>query len=182
MSDELIDIYDENNNLTGVPKMKSEAHRDGLWHRNVHVWIYNSAGEILLQLRAKDKLVFPDVWDVSVAGHVGAGEDLLVSASREVEEEIGLTIKLEDLEFFKIRTISMTYKEVKNNEFAYIYFLKFEGDISQLKLQNEELQAVKFFSSEKILEGLKITPDKFLDYDGYWLEMIEEVKKRIKRL
>ena len=178
MADELIDIYDENNNFTGVQKMKSEAHRDGLWHRNIHVWIYNSAGEILLQLRAKDKLVFPDVWDVSVAGHVGAGEDLLISASREVEEEIGLKIKTEDLYFFKIKTISMTYKEIKNNEFAYIYFLKFDGDISELKLQDEEVQAIEFFPIDKITEGLLITPDKFLDYDGYWSEIIEEIRKK----
>ncbi len=58
MVDELIDICDENNNLLKIQKMKSEAHRDGLWHRTSHVWIYNSNGEILLQLRAKTKTFF----------------------------------------------------------------------------------------------------------------------------
>ena len=59
MADELIDIYDENNKPLGIQKMKSEAHRDGLWHRASHVWIYNSKGEILLQLRAKNKELWP---------------------------------------------------------------------------------------------------------------------------
>jgi len=180
MSDELIDIYDENNNPTGARKMKSEAHCDGLWHRNIHIWIYNSVGEILLQLRAKEKPLYPDVWDVSVAGHVGTGEDLLVSALREVEEEIGLKIKPEDLQFFKIRKINMVYKEIQNNEFAYIYFLKFDGDISQLKLQDEELQAIKFFSVQKIEAELKANPDKFAPCGDYWFEVIEEVKRRMK--
>ena len=53
MVDELIDIFDENNNALNVQKMKSEAHKLGLWHRASHIWIYNSSGEILLQLRAK---------------------------------------------------------------------------------------------------------------------------------
>jgi isopentenyldiphosphate isomerase len=57
MSDELIDIVDENNQPTGERKMKSLAHQDGSWHCSAHVWIYNSKGEILLQLRSKDKLM-----------------------------------------------------------------------------------------------------------------------------
>ena len=58
MADELIDICDENNNLIDIQKMKSEAHKDGLWHRASHIWIYNSNGEILLQLRAKEKPLY----------------------------------------------------------------------------------------------------------------------------
>lgn len=68
MGDELVDICDENNNLHGIRKTTSEAHRAGLWHRASHVWIYNSKGEILLQLRAKEKLLYPDMWDISAAG------------------------------------------------------------------------------------------------------------------
>jgi len=37
LADELIDIYDEDNKPTGVQKMKSEAHRQGLWHRAAHI-------------------------------------------------------------------------------------------------------------------------------------------------
>jgi isopentenyldiphosphate isomerase len=121
MADEPIDICDEENNLTGVQKMKSEAHRDGLWHRNSHIWIYNSKGEILLQLRAKNKIFFPDVWDISVAGHVDLGEDPIVSGIREAKEEIGLEIKPENLSFFQIKKTQTIFKNIKNNEFYYVY-------------------------------------------------------------
>jgi isopentenyldiphosphate isomerase len=70
MTDELIDIYDENNFSLGIKKMKSEAHRDWLWHRAVQICIYNSNYEILIQLRSKYKKIFPNLWDISVAGHV----------------------------------------------------------------------------------------------------------------
>ena len=53
MTDELIEICDENNNRLGPQKMKSEAHREGLWHRTSHIWIYNSAKEILCQKSKK---------------------------------------------------------------------------------------------------------------------------------
>ena len=82
MADELIDICDESNNLTKIQKMKSYAHKAGLWHRTAHIWIYNSKGNILLQLRAKEKLLYPDMWDISAAGHVSAGEDPTTSGLR----------------------------------------------------------------------------------------------------
>lgn len=101
MSDELIDIYNEENKpLFGVQKMKSEAHRKGLWHRASHVWIYNSKGEILLQLRAKNKEFWPNMWDISVAGHIGSGEDQLSATVRETEEEVGLRIMPDDLDYY----------------------------------------------------------------------------------
>ena len=78
--------------------MKSEAHTDGLWHRAAHIWIYNSKGEILLQLRAKDKQFWPDRWEISAAGHVGAGEKPEDAAVRELSEELGISAKAEDLE------------------------------------------------------------------------------------
>lgn len=37
MAEEMIDIYDESNNFTGIQKMKSEVHKDGMWHRNAHI-------------------------------------------------------------------------------------------------------------------------------------------------
>lgn len=179
MADELIDICDENNNLLGIQKMKSEAHRDGSWHRAAHIWIYNSNGEILLQLRAKEKPLYPDMWDVSAAGHVGAGEDPVISGLREVEEEIGLKLKKEDLNFWMIRKVKAIFKEIKNSEFYYVYFFKFDGDISQLRLQKEEVQKIQFFSINKIKEGLKINPRKHVPHGSYWLEVLEEVKKRL---
>ena len=95
--DELIDILDAEGNPTGRTATKSEAHKSGWPHRTVHVWLFTSAGEVLLQQRGRNKDTHPLLWDVSVAGHVGAGEDIKQSAIREVEEEVGLTIDTSDL-------------------------------------------------------------------------------------
>lgn len=180
MEDELIDICDETNNLTNIQKIKSEAHRDGLWHRAAHIWIYNSKGEILLQLRAKEKLRYPDTWDISVAGHVSSGEDPITSGLREIEEEIGLKVKQEDLQFFNIRKVKAIYRDIKNNEFYYVYFLKFNGDIKKLKLQYIEVQKIQFLPINKIEEELKMNTDRYVPHGDYWFEAINEIKRKLK--
>jgi isopentenyldiphosphate isomerase len=181
MTDELVDMCDENNNLIGLRKLlKSEAHKNGLWHRAAHIWIYNSKGELLLQLRAKGKLLYPDMWDISAAGHVSAGEEPLTSGLRELAEELGLKARQKDLQFFGVKKIKEVYKQIKNNEFDYIYFLKFDGDIKTLKLQAEEVQEIRFLPLKKIEEELKDNPNRYVPHGDYWTEVIEEVKRRSK--
>lgn len=145
MADELIDICDENNNLLGIQKMKSEAHRTGLWHRAAHVWVYNSKGEILLQLRAKGKSLFPSMWDVSAAGHISAGEEPIVSALRETKEEIGLLVRKEYLELFKIVKWQGIFRQINNKEFYYVYLFKYDKGIADLKIQEEEVETIRLF-------------------------------------
>ncbi len=58
----------------GKMKPKSEVHRDGDWHGAAHLWILNREGQILIQRRSPTKENWPNLWDVSVAGHIFAGE------------------------------------------------------------------------------------------------------------
>lgn len=178
MTDELIDIYDENNNHLNIQKMKSEAHKKGLWHRSSHIWIYNSNKEILLQLRAKEKPLYPNMWDISAAGHVSAGEDPITSGIREIEEEIGLSVKEQDLNFWKIKKNQTIFKDIINKEFYYIYFLKFDGDIKQLKMQKEEVQNIKFVPIDKVRQDLRAHPEKYVPHGKYWSEVLDEINKR----
>jgi len=180
MPDELIDIYDEFNNPTNIKKMRNTAHNEGLWHRSAHIWVYNQKGEILLQLRAKDKLFYPNMWDISASGHVGAGEEPITAGLREIKEEIGLKIRKEDLHFFKIKKVKRKYKNLENNEFYYVYILRFDGDISKLKLQNEEVQKIKSIPIEKFKEELKSNSVNYVPHGNYWYEAIDEIKKEIK--
>lgn len=178
MVDELIDIFDENNNPLGIKKMRSEAHLKGLWHRATHMWLYNSKGEVILQQRAKEKIFYPNRWDASAAGHVPSGEEPLDAAQRELEEELGLKVNKKDLQFYGVKKYEDQFKNLKNNEFCYVYFIKFDGDIKKLKIQKEELQKVEFFSLEKLKQQTKSNPDMFIPNGEYWFEVFNEAKKR----
>ncbi len=178
MADELIDIVDENNTLLGIQKMKSAAHRDGLWHRTAHVWIYNSRGEILLQLRAKDKDLYPNLWDISAAGHLAAGEDVTDGAIRETQEEIGLKIDRNSLDFLEIRKTIDNYDEGCDKEFNYIYLLKFDGEIKDLIFEDNEVQTVKFIDTNTLEHELKNNSDIYVPREEYWYKIIDIVKEK----
>ena len=178
MPDELIDIYDKNNEPLGISKMKSEAHEKGLWHRAAHIWVYNSKGETLLQLRSKELEYYPDAWVAAASGHIGAGENIELAATRELSEEIGIEIKPNELEFFKVIIRQTVWNKIINNEYYYVYLYKFDGDITKLKLQEDEVQRVKFFSIDKLNKELKIHPENYLIDPVYWRKVSVEIKKR----
>ena len=143
MADEYIDIL--NDDLSYLKTcLKSEAHKHGYLHASVHVWFYTDAGEILLQKRNATKIAFPNLWDVSVAGHVSAGENAITSALREIEEEIGLTITKDNIQ--KIGSYRETHQHKSDfidNEIHLIYIGRISTPLNQLKIQEEELSAIK---------------------------------------
>lgn len=143
---EHFDILDEQGNKTGQMKPRNDVHRDGDWHRVVHAWIINGKGELLLQKRAKNKEMYPNMWDISSAGHVCAGDDSIVSAIREVEEELGLVLAKKDFEhLFTVKNQVVLHDGAFiNNEFDDVYLVTMEVDISKLILQKEELSEVKW--------------------------------------
>ncbi|MDC6389538.1 NUDIX domain-containing protein [Maribacter sp. PR1] len=141
--DELVDILDAQGNSKGISLMKSEAHRMGWFHPTVHVWFYTKNNQVLIQQRGKDKNTFPLLWDVSVAGHVGAGELIEISALREVQEEIGLEIRLIDL--YKIGVFKSIQKHSKNLidcEFHHTYICELKVPFNSLKKQETEVESL----------------------------------------
>ncbi|REH47429.1 isopentenyldiphosphate isomerase [Tenacibaculum gallaicum] len=150
--DELIDIVDENGNYTGKTCLKSEAHKKGYFHPTIHVWLYTSDYKILLQKRALTKKVFPGLWDISVAGHIAAGEDIKTAATREIKEEIGFDILPEDLDKIGARKHMVNHPNgIIDNEFHHVFIAELTTPIEELTLQQEEVAALKLFSLETIL-------------------------------
>lgn len=149
---EKIDILDETGISAGVIKTKDEVHKLGLWHKAVHVWLVNNRNEILLQLRSSSKLSHPNQWDVSIAGHVSAGEDSLTSAIREATEEVGITLQKADFTFLG----TVVQKSVQNNgtyinnEFNDMYLVRKDIEVDQFAFNDGEVQKVEHVSLDKL--------------------------------
>ena len=97
--DELFDVYDAAGRPTGRVKRRQDVHRDGDWHRSFHCWVTCEADgppALLLQRRGMRKDTWPGRLDVTVGGHYRAGE-ALQEVVREVEEEIGRSVRLGNL-------------------------------------------------------------------------------------
>jgi isopentenyldiphosphate isomerase len=88
---EVLDVVDQDGNPTGIRIDKNDIHTNGLWHRDVHVWVTDGTN-ILEQRRALDKSIMPGAWDISASGHVGAGESYEAAACRETLEEMGIEL------------------------------------------------------------------------------------------
>ena len=91
---ELVDLYDENRQPLGRTAERHAPKGPGEYRTVVHVCLFNSRGQLLIQRRSREKTVWPERWDVSVGGGVDAGETSRQAAEREVREELGLGLAL----------------------------------------------------------------------------------------
>jgi isopentenyldiphosphate isomerase len=163
MPEELIDVCDPDGKRTGERKPKSAVHRDGDWHRAVHVWIVTPEGRVLLQKRASVKENYPGLWDVSFAGHLSAGEDAHEAAIREGAEEIGVDVAEDSFEYVTTtrEAIVLNGGTYRDNEVHEIYVVRRPVDPANLSLQKEEVDAVQLVSLDE-LARLTISPDSGL--------------------
>lgn len=142
---ELVDVLTDTGAPTGMVKEKRAVHRDGDWHRAAHVWVVAGDGRVLLQRRAPVKESWPGLWDISVAGHVSAGEGPLEAVIREAEEELGLRIAPGELTH--LGTLQYSYSlrdDYIENEFHDVYLLRRDVDLSTLTLDPLEVAAVEY--------------------------------------
>ena len=178
--DELIDILDDEGNLTGQNCLKSIAHQEGFNHATVHIWFFTVQGNILLQQRGATKKIYPLLWDVSVAGHVNSGENLYDAAIREVKEEIGLNIKKEALIKIGVMKSFKSYDYgVIDNEFHTVFISKLNEDINNLSAQKEEVEALKIVSSstfKELLENSKHNAHFVSSNKTYYDFVLNEIK------
>ena len=141
--DELVDILNADGSQTGRKEMKSVAHKNGLFHPTIHVWLYTSNGYLLIQKRGKDKKSYPLLWDVSVAGHIGAGEDIVQSALREVEEEIGLVLQPQALTKIGVFKSQKDHApDFRDYEFHHSFIAELKVPLASLKKQDSEVEEI----------------------------------------
>jgi len=152
MTEEYLDICDAAGRPLGVTVPRDEAHRKGLWHRTVHVWIANNSGMVLFQQRAITKESFPGVWDVSAAGHISAGEPELTAAQRELFQELGVKVAENELEcLFTTQTSSVQQNgSFLDNEFNSVYLVRKDILHSELILETSEVSLAQFFPFQKL--------------------------------
>lgn len=177
--DEYIDILNENGEVSGKTCLKLEAHKKGLFHASVHIWIVDLNQNVLIQKRAADKDVFPNLWDVSVAGHISAGEKPEISAIREVEEEIGLLISKVDLHFICTLKKKIIHKtDLIDNELHHVYICRKKFNFNALKIQVEEVSEIKTMKLEKLMKEVEKAKNDFVPHgNDYYSFVFNELKK-----
>lgn len=157
------ELVDRNGNKTGKILTHIEARNpdnvpEGYYISVVGVVIINSNNEILLQKRSRLKRANPSKWGIC-GGKVDLGETTLDAGIRETLEEIGITLDREELNFLSMDTNEKTHFTV--------YYVRKDININECKLQEEELEEVKYFKIEEL---------KDLDNEGFeWLDALKKI-------
>ena len=159
--EEMIDVLDENGVKTGEIVTRKEVHKRGLWHRAIVVAIINEKNEILIQQRTANKEKNPNKWDISAAGHISSGQDALMGATREINEEVsvnlGFNVEVKEFRFmYSFRKQQVFSENFIENQFYDFFVLRQNGlNKDSIKFQKEEVQNVDFVTISQLNEMRK---------------------------
>lgn len=162
---EQFDIYDINRQKTDRKGIRGEYTAPEDMRLVVHICIFNTKGEMLIQHRQPFKKGWSGLWDISVGGSAISGDDSLMAAHREIMEELGLDLTINHRPNFNINF---------DGGFDDFYLVNWDGDISALNLQYEEVESVKWATRQEILS--MIADGTFVPYYPSLINMIFDMK------
>ena len=96
-------------------------------------------------------------WDISAAWHIDSWETVLQGAMRELYEELWLVKSKNDFHFTGIiqKSVNKPEKNRFDNEYDHIFFLAYEGDVDSLKMQEWEVDELKFVAYDRFKSDIK---------------------------
>ncbi len=182
---ELWQLYDNQGRvLQGKGASKDEVYSQGLLHGAAHVWIWrvnNSVPEVLLQKRAANKRTWPNLYDISAAGHINLDENPLDAALRESQEELGLNFN-NNLQLIGLhRAMLNAGNDNVENEFQWLYLCELTYD-PVFNLQSQEVGSVGWKSLTS-LENEIVEPQSLYIPHGelYFKTVIGAIKRELTK-
>ena len=158
---EYLDVVDANGEPTGEIVERGTAHREGVPHRTAHLWLVRRRKgrlQVLLQKRAATKS-FPGCYDISSAGHIPAGQDVLPSAVRELKEELGLTA--EETALVYCGEMKIFWDDVffgvpyHDRQYTKVFLLRTDMEEKDFVLQKEEVESVRWMDMEECMAAVR---------------------------
>lgn len=163
---EILDQVDEAGKVIGkAPRSVFHSNPDMI-HPVAHCWFINNQGQILWQKRSKYKETSPGKWDMSVGGHILAGDLPEKTIEREALEELGLN----DIKFKLI--IKYLGPKLKQRELIYLYIAEVDKNINEFILQQEEVEMIEWIEPLKALQLIKKKERKVTRLIKRQIEMI----------
>lgn len=159
---EPVDLFDENRAPLGKLAERRGERAPGEYQSIVHICIFNSRGQLLIQKRSREKKTWAELWDVSAAGGVDAGENSRQAAQRECWEELGFSLDLTD----KRPAITLHIPR----GFDDFYIVNCDISAEALTLQPEEVTAVRWAEKEEILQ--MVARQEFVPYHPAFIELL----------
>jgi isopentenyldiphosphate isomerase len=168
--DEMFDVVTADGVPTGVSKRRADVHRDGDWHRAIHIWVYgidDGAPFLLLNQRGRHKDTWPGVLDATVGGHLSAGETV-EDAYREIEEEIGIIAHPVTLRYVGTRPRSAeSMPGIIDREIQEVYLYRDDRPLANYRPNAAELEGLVRIT---LTDALRLFADEVESISGTLLD------------
>jgi isopentenyl-diphosphate Delta-isomerase len=158
MEDHVI-LVDEHDNQIGVAG-KLEAHQSGRLHRALSIFVFNSAGKLLLQKRAASKYHSGGLWSNTCCSHSRPGEDTASAARRRLQEEMGIDCTLFEMFSFVYR--AHFPNGLIEHEYDHVFFGRHDGDPL---LNPEEAEDARWVDLPELAADIRRRPERY----SFWL-------------
>lgn len=152
------------------PQPRDISHATGIWHRVSHIWVVRSDGDILCQQRSLLKDSNPGLWEPFFGGHLAPEQSYLAGALGELKEELGIDKQANELSFYDV------FKYIPGTEFQGIFATRWNGDITTLQLEKEEVEKIAWYSPaeiRRIVVESRDEPWTRLGYEGDLLDWLQ---------
>lgn len=158
---EQVILVNEEDQEVGVGE-KLRVHQDGKLHRAFSIFVFDSAGRLLLQKRALSKYHSAGLWSNTCCGHPRPGETVQEAAHRRLEEEMSFDCRLQLSTSFIYRV------ELENNLTEWEYDHILIGVHDQSPDPNRlEVSDWEWLEMERLRDRLEKEPGLFT----YWLKI-----------
>ncbi|EGP93044.1 isopentenyl-diphosphate Delta-isomerase [Nitrosarchaeum koreense] len=155
MSDEYVILVDENDNPIGSEE-KVRCHLpNGKLHRAFTALLFDKNGRLVLTRRAKEKMLWPEDWDGTVASHPREGETYTASAERRMPEEVGISCKMDYLMKFEYH---VPYKNIGSENEICGTLIGIVDESTKFKMIEGEIDEIKWISASELLSEIKNNP------------------------
>ena len=171
--DELVEVLTEDGEQIGKMINKSIAHKDGICHGISAIALIDRDGKLLIQRRSSNKITESNKWDLSGAGHIDIDETPEQAAVRELFEETGIKVEIEELKLIDtyLNKVKLD-NDIFINHYTYLFLVQKDIDIDNIKIEGSEVSNIQFvdkkkyielFSNKEMVEAIKYC-NKVLDY------------------
>ena len=175
--DQKIILVDRNDNPIGLEE-KIKTHKEGLLHRAISVYIFNSKNELLLQQRALKVYHSGSLWSNTCCSNCYEGESADYSAHRSLKSEMGIECEIK--QYFTTIYRTPVSNGLIEHEFLHVFFGRYDDDP---KVNSDEVMNWRWMDFDKLVEDIKKNGSIY----SPWLKILlyesilkEEVKKFLK--
>lgn len=149
------EVLDAEGHKTGQILDRADIHAQQLWHEVVHVWMLNSKGQILMQLRAPGVELSPNVWDVTVGTHLRPNEAPTDAALRCLSTELGLTFAVQDLKhLFNMQCSNPLPSGRLHNVFEHVFMVQSDIEIGELQFDPAKVARFAWLDLDQLMADI----------------------------